>query len=269
MSSSARLQDKVAIVTGASSGLGRAIAIRYSQEGAKVVCADLTPTARSQEESEITTHDLIVEKGGKATFVQTDVGDAAQMENLVQVAVREYGRLDILVNNAGISIEARKPAVLHLTDEETWDTTMRVNTKSVFLGCKYALTQMLAQEPHSSGDRGWIVNISSIMAMIGGPENPSYCASKGAVSNLTRQMALDYAPDNIHINALCPGYTQTAIFKETTTNLTPWEDLKRRHPLKGPGMPEDIARMAVVLASDDANWVTGICLPVDGGYTAR
>lgn len=89
------------------------------------------------------------------------------------------------------------------------------------------------------------------------------------MSNLTRQMALDYAPDNIHINAICPGYTQTAIFKETTTNLTSWEDLKRRHPLKGPGMPEDIARMAVVLASDDASWVTGVCLPVDGGYTAR
>ncbi|OQD80321.1 hypothetical protein PENANT_c037G06210 [Penicillium antarcticum] len=256
MSSSARLQDKVAIVTGASSGLGRAIAIRYAQEGAKVVCADLTPMARSQEESEITTHDLIVKEGGKAIFVQTDVGDGAQMEKLVQMSVKEYGRLDILVNNAGISIEARKPAVLHLTDEATWDTTMRVNTKSVFLGCKYALAQMLVQEPHSSGDRGWIVNISSIMAMIGGPKNPSYCASKGAVSNLTRQVALDYAPENIHINALCPGYTQTAIFKETTTNLTPWEDLRRRHPLKGPGMPEDIARMAVVLASDDANWVT-------------
>lgn len=105
------------------------------------------------------------------------------------------------------------------------------------------------------------------------------------MSNLTRQMALDYAPDNIHINAICPGCkpanltvqiltdkcldTQTAIFKETTTNLTSWEDLKRRHPLKGPGMPEDIARMAVVLASDDASWVTGVCLPVDGGYTAR
>ncbi|KAJ5770935.1 uncharacterized protein N7511_002986 [Penicillium nucicola] len=269
MSRSARLQDKVAIVTGASSGLGRAIAIRYSQEGAKLVCADLTPIARSQEELDIATHDLITKEGGKAIFVQTDVGDAAQMENLVLATVKEYGRLDILVNNAGISIEARKPAVLHLTDEETWDTTMRVNTKSVFLGCKFGLTQMLAQAPHSSGDRGWIVNISSIMAMIGGPENPSYCASKGAVSNLTRQMALDYAPYNIHINALCPGYTQTAIFKETTTNLTPWEDLRRRHPLKGPGMPEDIAKMAVVLASDDANWVTGICLPVDGGYTAR
>ncbi|KZN89926.1 Glucose 1-dehydrogenase [Penicillium chrysogenum] len=287
MSRSCRLQEKVAIVTGSSSGLGRAIAIRYAQEGAKVVCADLVPTARSQEEVGITTHDLVIRDGGEATFVRTDVGDATQMENLVQVAVREYGRVDMygtptrrsqathlmtslsLVNNAGISIEAQTPAVLHLTDEATWDTTIRVNAKSVFLGCKYALTQMLAQEPHSSGDRGWIINISSIMGMIGGPENPSYCASKGAVSNLTRQMALDYAPDNIHINAICPGYTQTAIFKETTTNLTSWEDLKRRHPLKGPGMPEDIARMAVVLASDDASWVTGVCLPVDGGYTAR
>ncbi|KAJ5834207.1 hypothetical protein N7447_000233 [Penicillium robsamsonii] len=269
MPESSRLHDKVAIVTGSSSGLGQAIAIRYAQEGAKVVCTDLTPTARSQEEAGITTHDLINRDGGQASFVETDVGDAKQMENLVQAAVIQYRRLDILVNNAGISIEARTPAVLHLTNETTWDTTMRVNTKSVFLGCKYALTQMLAQEPHSSRDRDWIINISSIMGMIGGPENPSYCASKGAVSNLTRQMALDYAPYNIHINAICPGYTQTAIFKETTTNLTPWEYLKRRHPLKGPGMPDDIARIAVVLASDDASWVTGICLPVDGGYTAR
>ncbi|KAL4804598.1 hypothetical protein BDV18DRAFT_165971 [Aspergillus unguis] len=269
MSQSLRLHNKVAIVTGASSGLGRAIAIRYAQEGAKVVCADISPTARSHEEAAITTHGLISKDGGNAIFVQTDVGDAAQMDNLVQTAIQEYGRLDILVNNAGISIEARQPAVLHLTDEETWDTTMRVNAKSVFLGCKYALAQMLRQEPHSSGDRGWIVNISSIMGMIVGPENPSYCASKGAVSQLTRQIALDYAPHRIHANALCPGYTQTAIFKETTTHLTPWEDLNRRHPLKGPGLPEDVAKMAVVLASEDASWVTGVCLPVDGGYTAR
>ncbi|KAJ5279994.1 NAD(P)-binding protein [Penicillium angulare] len=269
MAQSSRLQNKVAIVTGASSGLGRAIAIRYAQEGAKLVCADLTAVARSKEEAEITTHDSIIQSGGRAIFVQTDVGDATQMESLVKATVDEYGRLDVLVNNAGISIEARLPAVLHLTDEATWDTTMRVNLKSVFLGCKYALAQMLAQEPHASGDRGWIVNISSIMGMIVGPENPSYCASKGGVSQLTRQIALDYAPHKIHANALCPGYTQTAIFKETTTNLTPWDDLNRRHPLKGPGFPDDIARMAVVLASDDASWVTGVCLPVDGGYTAR
>ncbi|KAJ9220361.1 hypothetical protein DTO271D3_7541 [Paecilomyces variotii] len=262
MAQSLRLQDKVAIVTGASSGLGRSIAIRYAKEGAKVVCADLTPTARSEEEAGITTHDLITQESGQAIFVQTDVGNGTQMETLVKEAVKAYGRLDILVNNAGISIEARFPAVLHLTDEATWDTTMRVNVKSVFLGCKYALAQMIAQGPHASGDRGWIINISSIMGMIAGPENPSYCASKGAVSQLTRQIALDYAPNRIH-------YTQTAIFKETTTNHTPWDDLNRRHPLKGPGFPDDIAKMAVVLASEDASWVTGVCLPVDGGYTAR
>ncbi|CAG8119182.1 unnamed protein product [Penicillium salamii] len=264
-----RLQDKVAIVTGSSSGIGRAIAIRYAQEGAKLICADLTPTARSKDEASITTQDLIVQAGGKALFVQTDVSDATSMENVVTVAVKQHGRLDILVNNAGVAIEAHSPAVLHLTDEATWDTTMQVNAKSIFLGCKYALTQMLAQEPHSSGDRGWIVNISSIMGIVGGKESPSYCASKGAVSNLTRQVALDYAPHNIHVNALCPGFIQTAILKEATNGLIDQETLNRRHPLKGPGLPEDIARMAVVLASDDANWVTGVCLPVDGGYTAR
>ncbi|KAE8151903.1 hypothetical protein BDV25DRAFT_151948 [Aspergillus avenaceus] len=271
MSSALRLQDKVAIVTGSSSGLGRAISLRYAREGANVVCADLSPTARSQipEELDTTTHDLITRAGGHAIFVQTDVGDASQMERLVNATVDKFGRLDILVNNAGVALEAHKPAVCHLTDESVWDTTMRVNVKSVFLGCKYATAQMLKQDPHSSGDRGWIINLSSIMGIIAGLDNPSYCASKGAVSGLTKQIALDYAPHRIHVNAICPGYTQTAMFKETTTYMTPWEDLKRRHPFNGPGWPDDIARMAVVLASEDANWVTGILLPVDGGYTAR
>ncbi|PYH85723.1 NAD(P)-binding protein [Aspergillus uvarum CBS 121591] len=273
MTTTARLANKIAIVTGASSGLGRAISIRYAREGAKLVCADLTPTARAQvpSETEIATHDLIVQGGGEALFVKTNVGDAGDMERLVQRAVEVFGRLDILVNNAGIAIEARTPAVCHLTEEEVWDATMRVNSKSVFLGCKYATAQMLKQEPHQpSGDRGWIINMSSIMGIVAGLENViSYCASKGAVSNLTRQVALDYAPHRIHVNALGPGYTQTAIFQETTSYMTPLKELQQRHPLKGPGMPDDMARMAVVLASEDAGWVTGILLPVDGGYTAR
>ncbi|KAJ5222032.1 Short-chain dehydrogenase [Penicillium citrinum] len=267
-----RLHNKVAIITGSSSGLGRAISLRYAQEGAKIVCSDLRPTARLDlgGEQEIDTHELIKENGGEAIFVKADVGVASDMEALVRAGVAEYGRIDILVNNAGVGLEAlRPPAMCHETDESVWDTTMRINSKSIFLGCKYAIQQMLTQEPHTSGDRGWIINISSIMALIGGPGNPSYCASKGAVSSLTRQVALDYAPYKIHVNAICPGYTQTAIFIETTEAGTSVEDLKRKHPFNGPGKPEDIAKMAVVLASDDASWVTGVSWPVDGGYTAR
>ncbi|EAU29457.1 predicted protein [Aspergillus terreus NIH2624] len=168
-----RLQDKVALVTGSSSGLGRSIATRYAQEGAKVVCADITPTARSQipEELQITTHDAITQAGGQAIFIATDVGDAKAVGDAVQAAVTEFGRLDILVNNAGVALEARHPAKIHETDEAVWDTTMRVNAKSVFLGCKYGVAQMLKQEPHSSGDRGWIINIASIFGLVAGLHN--------------------------------------------------------------------------------------------------
>ncbi|KAL4892227.1 NAD(P)-binding protein [Aspergillus ambiguus] len=266
-----RLQNKVALITGSSSGLGRSIATRYALEGAKVVCADLTPNARSQvpEELEITTHDAITKSGGQAIFVKTDVGNAKDVERAILATAAEFGRLDILVNNAGVALEARHPAKIHETDESVWDTTMQVNAKSVFLGCKYGIAQMLKQEPHSCGDRGWIINIASIFGLVAGLHNPSYCASKAAVSNLTRQVALEYASDRIHVNALCPGYTKTAIFQETTTYMISLADLERRHPFKGPGLPDDIARMAVVLASDDASWMTGTCVPVDGGYTAR
>ncbi|GME62416.1 NAD(P)-binding protein [Neofusicoccum parvum] len=266
---SGRLLNKTAIVTGASSGLGRAIALRYAAEGANVVCADLTPAARLPMPGDVATHELIRQRGGAAAFVKADVGVAAEVEALVAAAAERFGRLDVMVNNAGVSFEAKAPAVLHLTDDGVWDETMRINARSVFLGCKHAIAQMLRQDPHESGDRGWIINMSSIMGLIAGPQNPSYCASKGAVTSLTRQVALDYAEHRIHCNAICPGYTQTAIFAETTTNLTPFDVLQRRHPFGGPGKPEDIAKIAVTLASDDASWLTGVNLPVDGGYTAR
>lgn len=213
-----------------------------------------------------------------------------------------------MVNNAGIAIESRDLQPIHLTSEATWDATMAVNAKSVFLGCKYATAQMLRQPPHESGDRGWIVNMSSIKGLVAGPNNcepllvfffdeplgrcadderASYCASKGAVTSITRQVAWDYAKHRIHVNAICPGCqsslpvrssvrkltsgtdTKTAIFEETTEHMTPREVLEERHPFGGPGVPSDIAKMAVALASDDASWVTGVNLPVDGGYTAR
>jgi len=266
-----RLLNKVAIVTGSSSGLGRAISLRYANEGAKVVCSDLSPSARSliPKEAEIDTHELIRKAGGESIFVKTDVSKARDMEDLVASAVKEFGGLDIMVNNAGISLEAKTPGPIHLATEEKWDTVMLVNTKSVFLGSKYALTQMIKQDLRPNGGRGCIINMSSILGLIAGVNQPCYVASKGAVSNLTRQVALDYAKYKIRVNAICPGYTRTAIFAETTTHMTSAEELIRLHPLNGLGVPEDIAKMAVVLASDDASWVTGVCLPVDGGYTAQ
>ncbi|TVY40761.1 putative oxidoreductase [Lachnellula subtilissima] len=272
-----RLLNKVAVVTGSSSGLGRAISLLYAKEGASVICSDLKPSANSlvPSESDFSTHELIQKTGGKSIFVKADVSKAADMSDLIANAVKAFGRLDIMVNNAGVALEARDPQPIHLTSESTWDITLAVNAKSVFLGCKYATAQMLKQPPHESGDRGWIVNMSSIKGLVGGPENSSYCASKGAVTSLTRQVAWDYAKHRIHVNAICPGCISsffspsTAIFEETTTHMTPLEVLEERHPFGGPGVPSDIAKMAVVLASDDASWVTGINLPVDGGYTAR
>ncbi|PYI00269.1 NAD(P)-binding protein, partial [Aspergillus sclerotiicarbonarius CBS 121057] len=258
--------------------LGRAIALAYAREGAQVACADLGPSARSVivQETTVDTDALIRQLGGSAIFVPTDVGDSQAMENLVRATAKAFGRLDVLVNNAGISVEARDPLPLHLTSDETWDLTMRVNSRSIFLGTKFAIRQMLEQEEHPSGDRGWIINISSIMGSIAAEGNhaidgvlASYCASKGAVSSLTRQVAVEYAKHRIHCNAICPGYTRTAIFSEATQSGTSLEDMYRKHPLGGPGKPEDIAKFAVVLASEDAAWVTGASMFVDGGYTAR
>ncbi|KAI3320639.1 NAD(P)-binding protein [Xylariaceae sp. AK1471] len=267
---SGRLQGKVAIITGSSSGLGRAIAWAYHREGASIICADLNREARSAvpDETKINTDEFITETGGQAIFVQTNVSVAEDMKALVGQAVSHFGRVDILVNNAGISTESRQaPLSVHETPEDDWDLTMAVNTKSVFLGCKYAIAQMLRQDPHSSGHRGWIINMSSIFGLVGGRNNISYAASKAAVSNMTRQVALDYAEHKIHCNAICPGYTKTAIFEDTIANMDDSSGIQARHPL-GLGTPQDIVGAAIFLASDDSNWITGVNLPVDGGYTA-
>ncbi|KAK1533132.1 hypothetical protein CPAR01_09840 [Colletotrichum paranaense] len=269
---SPRLQDKVAVVTGSSSGLGRAIATAYAREGAKIVCADLQRDARAEVEAErsVSTDDLIRQNGGTAFFVKTDLSKSDQVERLVKQAVAQFGRIDILVNNAGISLEAnRPPARIHETSDEIWDMTMAVNVRSIFLASKHVLKQMMSQQKNEGADRGWIINISSIFGLIGGRFNCSYAASKGAVSNLTKQVAMDYAPEGVHCNAICPGYTQTAIFKNTVANLDDIEGIRARHPLHGIGLPEDIVGAAIFLASSEARWITGVCLPVDGGYTAQ
>ncbi|KAH7027222.1 uncharacterized protein B0I36DRAFT_432545 [Microdochium trichocladiopsis] len=278
MTTTQRLLSKVAIITGSSSGLGRSIALAYSREGAHVVCADLRPDARVQVAAEAgaaNTDELIRQTGGRAIFVKTDVSSAAEIEQLVQAAVKEFGRVDILVNNAGISLEAGRPPMrIHEVPEDVWDTTIAINVKSVFLATKAVVTQMLRQEPHASSTgggqhRGWIINLASIYGLVGGRHNISYAASKAAVVNMTRQVALDYAPDKIHCNAICPGFVKTAIYAQTVENLSNEEIVTSLHPWGTVGAPQDIAGAAVFLASDEAGWITGAALPVDGGYTAQ
>jgi len=164
-----RLQGKVAVVTGSSSGIGRAISLTFAREGASVVCSDLRESARLQAESE-PTHEMIKKNGGKAVFTKCDTTKEAEVEALIQTAVKEFGRLDIIVNNAGVAIEATSgPKPIWEVDEDSWEKTMAVNAKGVMLGCKHAARVMMKQEPHSTGDRGWIINLASIFGLVGNP----------------------------------------------------------------------------------------------------
>ncbi|WP_326534605.1 SDR family NAD(P)-dependent oxidoreductase [Pseudorhodoferax sp.] len=268
-----RLEGRVAVVTGSSSGNGRAIALALARAGATVVCSDLRKDALQggyETDLGVDTDDVILKAGGRAAFVSGDASKAFDVQNTVQHAVVKYGRLDIMVNNAGVFTGLH--SIVDETEEQ-YDLTMNVNAKGVWLGCKYAITQFLKQDPITtpSGERvrGRIVNIASIGGLVGLALEPAYCASKGAVVNLTRELALDHAPDRININAICPGFLATAMVRsfleQEDTNkllhdLTPWPRV---------GKAEDVAKAALFLASDDAEWMTGSMLTVDGAFTAR
>ncbi|MCJ1476863.1 hypothetical protein MMC13_005532 [Lambiella insularis] len=272
---SLRLTDKVAIVTGASSGLGRAICLAFAAQGTHlVVCADLRPTPRGAfgaQEVETSTHDLICKRHGekKAVFVKTDVTASAEVEALVQEAVKLGGRLDIMVNNAGTGGTESAGKVHEMTDE-TWDFVMKINSRSVFLGCKYAVKQFLQQEPRPNKRRGWIINSASMLGVVGlRPGAAAYCASKGAVVLLTKQIAVEYGKEKIHCNALCPGYLKTPMTELIYNDPKNRADIEAMTPLGEWGNVENVAACAVFLASDDAAYMTGVPLLIDGGYTAQ
>jgi NAD(P)-dependent dehydrogenase (short-subunit alcohol dehydrogenase family) len=258
---SGRLEGKTIVVTGGSSGLGRAMSIAFAREGADVVVGDVRADPR---EGGPPTTELIAAEGGRGVFVTADVSRWEDIDLLVRTAVERGGRLDVMVNNAVLAGPHSRG--LLETTEEDWDAIMEVGLRGVFLCCKRAVQQMLGQDPVAEA-RGRIINISSQHGMVGTPGHVAYCAAKGGVVNLTRQVAVDFGPRGIMVNAIAPGKILTRPADEPDTP----EVLAYSHartPFARLGQPEDVARAAVWMASDECSYVSGTNLLVDGGWMA-
>ena len=254
-----RLQGKNAIITGASSGIGKAIAVKFAAEGANVV---LTDKSENPREGGASTQEIIKQNGGQAISLLKDVSKWEDVDEVVETAVREFGRLDIMVNNAGFSIDKS----LLETDEDLWNLTMDVNLKGVFYYCKRAVQQMLTQEVVNEA-RGRIINITSQHGMISAPNSFAYGVSKSGVVYMTRQIAADYAKEYIICNAVAPGKIITGKSGHAASEET-IRYSQSRTPMPRLGKPEDVANAALFLAGDEATYITGVNLLVDGGWMA-
>lgn len=250
-----RLKDKVAIVTGVASGIGKGTAILFAEEGAKVVGGDINVEGGNQ------TLETIRTQGGDATFVPTDVTSSVQVSNLVQQAVRNYGGVDILFSNVGVVIG--KP--IADVPEEEWDQVMAVNLKSMYLCCKYVIPEMQKR------GKGSIVLMSSANGLIAEPALASYCATKAAIIGMTRSIATDYGKYNIRVNAICPTYTRTPLVEKwIDSGVDPslsWDKVNSLHVLNRIAEVDEIARAVLFLASDESSIVTGTTLAADGGLS--
>ena len=249
------LKGKVAIVTGAASGIGRESALAFARAGAKVIAADITVDGGEE------TVRMIQQMGGEAVFVQVDVTKSDEVKGMVETAVATYGRLDFAHNNAGIEGIAG-PCVA--CTEENWDRTININLKGVFLCCKYEIPEML------KAGGGSIVNTSSVAGLVGFGGIPAYTASKHGVAGLTKTIALDYAKENIRCNAVCPGVIHTPMIDRFTGgDPAALEAMTATEPVGRLGKPEEIADAVVYLCSDEASFITGAAIPVDGGFVAQ
>jgi glucose 1-dehydrogenase len=256
-----RLEGTSIVVTGGSSGLGRAMALRFAAEGADVVVGDVRREPREGGEP---TDAVITAAGGRAAFVTADAGRAEDIDALVATAVERGGRLDVMVNNAVVA--GRHSKGLLETDEEDWDAMMAVGLRGVFLCCKRAVGQMLEQEPIDEV-RGRVINLSSQHGMVGTPGHVAYCAAKGGVVNLTRQLAVDFAREGVIVNAIAPGKILTTPLDEPDSDEI-LEYSRNRTPFPRLGRPEDVASAAVFLAADASPYISGTNLLVDGGWMA-
>ncbi|MGI4872414.1 MAG: SDR family NAD(P)-dependent oxidoreductase [Janthinobacterium lividum] len=245
--------DKVVVITGAGSGIGRTCALRFAAEGGKVVIAEYNAEAGQATVQRIT------EAGGTASFVQTDVSNSASVQAMIQHAVSTYGRLDVLYNNAGVAGEV-KPVADY--SEDVFARTMGVDLFGVFFGMKYGLQQFERQ-----GNGGVIVNMASTAGLRATPGMIAYSASKFAVVGMTMTAALEYADKNIRINAVCPGAIETEGLKSMGAELL--QQYVSHQPMKRFGTPDEVANAVLFLASDAASLLTGIAMPTDGGLSTR
>ncbi|MGB6677493.1 MAG: SDR family oxidoreductase [Terriglobales bacterium] len=249
------LAGKIALITGAGSGIGRAAALLFAREGAAVAIADINQSAQAVAEE-------IIRSGGHAFFEPADVTQAIDCQRVADRTLREFGGIHVLFNNAGIM---RRASVTELSEQD-WDRVMAVNVKSIFLMSRLVIPIM------ADGCGGSIINTASGWGLAGGPRAAVYCASKGAVVLLTKTMAIDHGPQKIRVNCICPGDTDTGMLRDEARQLGAREDVfladSARRPLGRLGKPEEIAQAALYLASDASSFVTGTALVVDGGGLA-
>jgi NAD(P)-dependent dehydrogenase (short-subunit alcohol dehydrogenase family) len=251
-----RLTGKVALITGGGTGIGRACAVQFAKEGAKVAIVG------RRLEMVTAAADSISKSGAEAFALQCDVTRADQIENVLQSIAKEFGPLTTLVNSAGVFFAGNAEQ----TSEEKWDLLMNINLKGTFLVSRAAVPRLR----HSGG--GSIVNIGSVYGVVGSKQRAAYAASKGGVTMLTRAMALDHAHENIRVNCICPSLVETEIARELFSRAPNPEEARRQRvsliPMGRAAAPEEIAHLAAYLASDESSWVTGATLPIDGGQSA-
>ena len=249
-----RLKDKVAIITGSSKGIGQGCARVFAREGAAVVIVSRTAEPGLAMAKEIQ------DKGSRAIYIQTDVSRSEQVQNMINRTIEAFGRLDILINNAGYHISKN----IEEASEEEWDFIINANLKSVFLCSKYAL-------PHLRKTKGCIINISSMVGLVGQSNAGAYSATKGGIIAMTKGMALDFARDGIRVNCICPGWIRTPLvddwFSQQPDEQKARDYINSVHPLGRIGTSEECGRIALFLATEDASFMTGSIVTMDGGVT--